>query len=217
MKQLVTKKYSRFTTRSQAGFTLVEMLVAVSLFAVVMTVSIGALLSLIDANRKAQAIQSVMNNLNVALDGMVRNIRMGHTYHCGSANETNKTTLSTAADCTSGGALIAFEPFGGSRASNADQWVYWFEDGRLYKSEDSRDTQLPITAPEIQIDSFQVFVTGAQNTLSGNGDTVQPRVVIVLEGTAGAENNPFGVLGTSERIRTTFTIQSAASQRLLDL
>ncbi len=202
---------------TQRGFTLVEMLVAVSLFAVVMTISIGALLSLIDANRKAQALQSVMNNLNVALDGMVRNIRMGHTYHCGSANETNKTTLSTATDCTLGGGLVAFESFGGSSASTADQWVYWFANGRLYKSEDARDTALPITAPEINIDSFEVFVTGAQETLSDDGETLQPKVVIVVQGTAAAEGDTFGVIGTNEKIRTIFNIQAVASQRLLDL
>src|SRR3989338_1985894 len=75
------------------GFTLVEMIVSVALFATVMLVSVGALLSLMGANRKAQALQSVMNNLNVALDGMVRSIRMGSNYHCGAG------TFSATQDC----------------------------------------------------------------------------------------------------------------------
>ena len=62
------------------GFTLIEMMVAVSLFTVVMLVSVGSLLALIDASKRAQGIQSVMNNLNVALDGMVRALRMGQKY-----------------------------------------------------------------------------------------------------------------------------------------
>ena len=62
---------------ADSGFTLVEMIVAVALFAVVMLISVAALLALVDANRKAQALQSVMNNLNIALDGMVRSVRMG--------------------------------------------------------------------------------------------------------------------------------------------
>ena len=200
-----------------AGFTLIEMMVAVSLFAVVMTISVGALLALVDANRKAQALQSVMNNLNIALDGMVRNIRMGSTYHCDDANEINKTVLSTRADCISGGELLAFEAFGNASSDNTDQWVYWFDDGRIWKSVDARDTALPITAPEVEIDSFAVFVTGAEGTLNDDGDTHQPKVVFSIQGTAGAEGSAFSVVGTAKNIRTTFNIQAVASQRLLDL
>lgn len=202
---------------NQAGFTLVEMMVAMSLFAVVMTVSVGALLSMVDANRKAQALQSVMNNLNVALDGMVRSVRMGGAYHCGNALETNKTSLSIRSDCVLGGELLSFESFSGSPADVSDQWVYWFENGRLYKSVDARSIGLPITAPEIQIDSFRVFVTGAEGLLNADGDTTQPKVVISIQGTAGAEGNTSGVIGNSSKIRTTFNIQAVASQRLLDL
>src|SRR3989344_5257439 len=67
-------------SRAQRGFTLVEMIVAIALFSVVMIVCVGALLALVNANRKAQALQSVMNNLNIALDGMVRSVRMGNSY-----------------------------------------------------------------------------------------------------------------------------------------
>ena len=203
--------------RNERGFTLIEMMVAVALFAVVMTISIGALLALVDANRKAQALQSVMNNLNVALDGMVRNIRMGINYHCDDIVELNKTVLSTRANCVSGGELLAFEAFGNSLDDNTDQWVYWFEDGRIWKSEDARDSALPLTAPEVVIDSFQVFVTGAEGSLNQDGDTTQPKVVFSIQGTAGAEDSAFSVVGTAKKIRTTFNIQAVASQRLLDL
>jgi len=202
---------------SEAGFTLIEMLVAVSLFAIVMTISVGALLALVDANKKAQATQSVMNNLNVALDGMVRNIRMGATYHCDAATETNKTVLSTGADCVSGGELLAFEAFGNSADDTDDQWVYWLENKRLYRSIDGRSSKLPITAPEVEIDSFNVFVTGAAGTLNTTGDTTQPKVVFTIQGTAGAEDSLYSVVGTAKKIRTTFNIQAVASQRLLDL
>lgn len=204
-------------TQYSAGFTLIEMMVAVALFSIVMTISVGALLALVDANRKAQALQSVMNNLNVALDGMVRNIRMGITYHCDSAGQFNKTVLATRNDCTSGGELLSFEAFGGSTTDNTDQWVYWVENGRLYKSEDSRDTALPVTAPEVRIDSFSVYVTGASGSLSVNGEKIQPKVVMTVQGTAGVDQSAFGVVGAKKKIQTTFNIQAAASQRLLDI
>jgi len=182
------------------GFSLVEMMVAVSLFAVVMIISTGALLSLMDAAKKAQALQSVMNNLNIALDGMVRSTRMGSTYHCG-----NIGVRTDPRDCAEGDTFFAFERYGGDSDDSSDQWVYWYDADtqRLYKSEDNGVTSFAITAPEVQIDDMRFYVTG-----STVGDNAQPKIVIVVRGTAGAEK---------VKTRTTFSIQATAAQRLLDI
>jgi len=192
--------------QQQAGFTLVEMIVAVGLFAVVMLVSVGALLALVEANRKAQALQSVMNNLNVAVDGMVRSIREGSAYHCGSIPVGNAT-----ADCTESDTLLAFRPFSTS-TSAVLPWMYWFAtdasgNGRLYKSEDGTlSGGLPITSPEVAIDvlASKFYVIGSTR---GAGDTVQPKVTIVIKGSAGQKVTT----------RTTFHIQATGVQRVLDL
>lgn len=209
---------SKFTKN---GFTLVEMLVAVALFAVVMTVSVSALLALVDANRKAQAIQSVISNLNIALDGMVRQIRMGSRYHCGTASQSsNLALLASAANCTAGGTLIAFEPFAGNATNSSDQWAYWLSNNRLYRRSNpgSGSVVVPITAPEVRIDSFTVYVTGAEETLRSNpSDTQQPKVVLVIKGTAGAAGMGAFLSPGRDRIETEFTIQATASQRLLDI
>ena len=184
------------------GFTLVEMIVAVALFAIVMLISTGALLALVGANRKAQALQSVMNNLNMALDGMIRSIRMGHLYRCGSSNPADP-------NCSSGGDIFYFESFEGTPAIG-DDWAYAFDTtgvlcgiNRLCKSEDNGGTFYPLTAPEITIDAMDFRVIGATR-----GDLDQPKVVITLKGTAGAR---------SVRTQTTFSIQATAVQRTLDL
>lgn len=62
-------------TKSGGGFTLIEIMVSVALFAIVVTVSMGALLTVVDTNRKAQTLQLVMNNLNFAIESMVREMR----------------------------------------------------------------------------------------------------------------------------------------------
>jgi len=125
----------------ERGFTLVEMIVAVALFSVVMLVSVGTLLALVGANRKAQALQSVMSNLNIALDSMVRSIRMGSVYHCGGGNYT------VPADCANGGTTFAFKPFGVSSAPT----VYRFNGTRIERSENG-GSFIGITAPEVSID-----------------------------------------------------------------
>lgn len=185
---------------SKRGFSLIELMVAVALFSVVMLVSIGALLSLADANRKAQALQSVMNNLNTAIDGMVRSIRMGSTYHCG-----NTGTYETARSCQNGDTLIAFENFYGDPNVATDQWVYWYDPTakRMYKSQNAGATQFALTAQEVQIDDVKFFVVGAENS-----DIIQPKVVIVLRGTAG---------GTNVKTKTSFSVQSTAVQRAIDI
>lgn len=225
-KQKINKKSLKALSselRSSKGFTLVEMMVAVALFSVVMTVSMGALLSLVDANRKAQAVQSVVNNLNVALDGMVRSIRMGTYYHCGTG-----LNLHAGKDCISTPeSQIAFEAYGGSRSNKQDQWVYWLASdpgnnnvNRIYRSKASKtDTAVPITAPEIDITTFDVYVKGAEHALYDlQQDTEQPLAVIIVEGIAGSSiTQGVSVFGSKKKIETKFQIQATASQRLLDI
>lgn len=187
------------TRRARRGFTLVEMIVAVGLFSVVMLVSVGALLSLSGANRKAQVLQSIMNNLNIALDGMVRSIRMGSNYHCGIGDFT------VPQPCQNGDTILALEAFGGDASDPTDQWIYSYDSTthRIYKSQDGGANTFAVTAPEISIDGMKFYVVGTTR-----GDTAQPKVVITVKGTAGAANL---------KTKTTFNIQATAVQRVLDL
>ncbi len=178
----------------QKGFTLVEMMVAVSLFAVVMLVSVGSLLALIDASRRAQNIQSVMNNLNIALDGMVRALRMGNNYVVSNNNHE-----------------LSFTPFG----KPTETWRYKFEEtttgseepiGRIYKIYNVQGVGLvnvPLTAKEVDIDYVQFYKTS-----DTQGDTRQPRVVMIVRGKAGFKK---------QKTTTKFDIQASATQRLLDI
>ena len=180
------------------------MIVAVALFAVVMAVCVGALLSLISANRKAQALQSVMNNLNIALDGMARSVRMGSEYN-GSVGCTGPVDGAYPNDCPTGSTQLSFRPYGSLPSDPV--WVYRFTHdgsgiGRIEKSDNGVDF-IPITASEVSIDDMLLYVVG-----TNEHDTVQPKVVIVIKGSAG-------VPGSSAR--TTFHIQATAVQRLLDL
>lgn len=183
------------------GFSLIEIMVAVSLFAVVMTISVGSLLSLIDANRKAQALNSVINNLNFALENMSRNIRVGNTYHCDTSTSV-PPNINTTQDCSNGGVLFAFEGNGGDITDSTDQVVYRFIDSRIEKSIDGGATFIAITASEVTIDDMKFYTVGTTR-----GDTSQPRVVMTIQGTAGV----------GSKTVTSFALQTTISQRVLDL
>lgn len=188
------------------GFTLVEMIVAVALFAIVMLICVGALLALVGANRKAEAIQSVMNNLNVSLDDMVRSIRMGSNYRCG-GQASGQT--SDYPDCATGTNMLFITPFGGDPTNRNDDWGYIFDSTGAYCGKDrlckviGNGTPIAITSPNIEIDSLTFYVVGTTR-----GDTTQPKVVITVKGTTG---------GDQIKTTTDFTIQATAVQRLLDL
>jgi prepilin-type N-terminal cleavage/methylation domain-containing protein len=58
------------------GFTLIEVMVAVSIFTVVVTIGIGALMSVISTNKRIQAQREVVNGLSFALETMGRRLRL---------------------------------------------------------------------------------------------------------------------------------------------
>lgn len=188
------------------GFSLIEMMVAVSIFAIVMMIGVGALLSLVETNRRAQAINSVMSNLNAATEGITRAIRVGTMYHCRTSSAVPPASeLSQAQNCANGGGrLLAFESSTGSTADVNDQVVYRVNGTQLERSLDAGGTWVALTAPEVIIESFEIFVVGAESLRQG--DMIQPRVVMRLEGSA---STPGG--------STTFSVQAGTTQRLLDI
>jgi prepilin-type N-terminal cleavage/methylation domain-containing protein len=68
MKYILNKKIK--------GFTLVEVMVAVSIFSIVVTIGMGALMSTIRANRKIQAKREITNGLALAMETMSRRLRL---------------------------------------------------------------------------------------------------------------------------------------------
>ena len=77
----------------QKGFTLIEMMVSVSIFAIVVMISMGAIFTVVDSNKKAQSLKSVMNNLNFALETMTRTIKTGQMQAFTSGGNTISTQV----------------------------------------------------------------------------------------------------------------------------
>jgi type II secretory pathway pseudopilin PulG len=56
--------------------------VSLGIFSIVIVTASGVILSIINSNKKNQAISSVVNNLNYSIESMVRDIKTGYKYQC---------------------------------------------------------------------------------------------------------------------------------------
>jgi prepilin-type N-terminal cleavage/methylation domain-containing protein len=191
--------------RSRA-FTLVELMVSLTVFSIVMLISTSTLLIMIDANAKAQALYSASTNLSFALDSITREIRMGYGYHCSEiVGDADQGVATEANDCSYGGRYIAF-----SREWDSERIAYrLYEDnngvGRIEMKADSTGEWLPITSDDIDVDTFEIVVANT-DTYDDSNDTNQPFVDIMIQ---GKTNN-----GLDQA--TDFNIQSHIVQRRLD-
>lgn len=184
-------------TRIKA-FTLIEVLVSVSIFSLVMLVATGAVFSIVQANKKTHSLKSVMTNLNFALESMTRDIRLGSHFTCNSGG-----------DCVSGGNEFQFRAgrdvnWDGVADSN-DQVVYRTNNGAILRQVlggNSNAAENPITAGEIFVTSLKFYVVGSQ---PGPSDNRQPKVLISIQGYAG--------IGTT---KSDFNIETMVSQRAID-
>lgn len=212
-----------FLPKQTRGFTLIEMIVAVALFSVVMIIAITALLGVVNADRKAQSLESLVDNLNFALDQVSRTVRTGYAYHCvdgGSNPQFDMGNPKVPSNCaTNGATYMAFEPSTGNPANN-DQVVYWYDPacsgypgysgGCIKRSIDAGVTFIPLTSPAISIDNMRFFVIGAcsETASTCNPDTTQPRVSVTLTA---------HVTPTAGAIPTVLRMQTTLTQRLYDL
>lgn len=171
------------------GLTLVEIMVASSMFIVVMLIISGSIVSVFSSNQKSNNLRSVMDNLNLTLESMTRTIRFSKNYNCGSYSP-----LTTPQNCPAGSSNFTIT-FGSTPIS------YSLSGGRIKRITNGVDTNTYITSPDVAISSLKFVVEGSDPT-----DNLQPRVTIMVKGTAG---------GTGSR-GSTFSLETTISQRQFD-
>ncbi len=140
----------------KTGFTLIEMIVAVGVFAVAVVVSLTAFLNVSDIQKKAESLRIVNDNLNFSIETMLREIRTSSDYQIGTGGES----------------LTVTDVFQGPM-------TYRLNNERIEKSVNGGPF-VALTAPETTITKLAFFVKGEQA-----GDQLQPSVTIVITGSAG--------------------------------
>ncbi|MEX0672821.1 MAG: prepilin-type N-terminal cleavage/methylation domain-containing protein [Candidatus Paceibacterota bacterium] len=189
--------------KSNEGFTLVELLVALALFLVVMTIALGGLITMLDMNRKVHSLQVVMNGFNYTLESMTRDIRFGEKYTCDSEEYNIDGSPCPGGDSTMS---VRFIELDGTWKNIA----YRLQNSRIERCNEEvsqgdesapggvcMDEWVPISSQLIEISSLYFFVTGAATS-----PMTQPRVTMVINGVATVEGES-----------TDFTLQTTVSQR----
>lgn len=194
------------------GYTIIETMIAVSLFIVVVMIGIGALLNANLLHQKSQNLRSIMDNLSFIMEDMSRNLRTGYNYHCyGSADTllpTPVSDMSIPKSCASGYG-ISFELAKGNKSDVNDQWLYYVFNGGIWKSTGpyipwNSANQVRLTPKEVTIDAVSGFsVLGAESVAT---DSQQPFITIRLVGKIIYQN-----------VETPFSLQTSVSQRLIDV
>ncbi len=204
---------------SQAGFTLVELMVSLTLFVIVVLALISSLYGVNNASRKVQAMRTVMDNLNFAMESMSRNIRTSDTIVCGGEdgygrgdhncrlgqNETPQN-LSISVRSTLGAYRLVEYRWNDHEFSIEKKDRKINADGTLGPD---LTGWTAITAPQIKVEKAYFYVNGA-NTPANSGnplyDKDHPSVILKIEGVADGAN------GT----QIPFAIQTFLSQRGLE-
>ena len=181
-----------------SGFTLIELMVATSIFVVIMLSSMSALFILLNAAKTSRALRTAMDNVNFSMESMTRSIRMGHNYYCATSSPSD---LTSTQDCPSGESYITFVPQEDKGHRVAFRWTTSQYDNTkhvLQRCEGVLESDcVDIVAKDVDIENLKFFV---KNPAPDDG--AQASVYIIMKGTVTVKGVP-----------TSFPLQTIASQR----
>lgn len=106
--------YIKKNNEKQKAFTLVELMISLTLFTAVIISGLAAMVTAQSGARNAEASRTVMDNLNFAIENLSRNSRLGYDYTCLNnkdipidINSENDFPLARfGEDCSSGTGLV---------------------------------------------------------------------------------------------------------------
>lgn len=188
-----------------AGFSLVEMLVATGIFMSIMTLAITSLISIMGANKKAHTIKGTIDSVNFAIENISRDMRMGTDYKCMLPDETF-TNVNCPLDI--GSTAVRYKNNLGTKGIT----YQFLANGELTRQICDADyisncatAKLISTDSGANITSMKFYVIGADHELDSPASTrTQPRVLISTSGL-------ISVKGAGD---TTFNLQTSISQRI---
>lgn len=202
--------------RQQQGFTIIEIMVSLSIFALVAVVALGAFLKVMDSGKKAQAFKTIINNLSFTMESFSREARVGTVYDCYSTpnpNNPHPFTISNLAPtgCAAGNAFI-FKSQRVSKVGGVCNLVYGYQiiANQVYKAQqtDCGDNSLdandftPITSSGVIIDPVKSHFVVTYDSVGGIN---LPRATLVL----------YGATKGKEKVKTEYRVQTTVTPRII--
>jgi type II secretory pathway pseudopilin PulG len=175
------------------GFTLMETLVSITLFAFVVTITLTAIMTILDINKKSRTLMSVMNNLNFAVDSMTLSFKTGKEpdqsgSDCFETNQVDyKITESASEDVDS---------------KRLQPVVYCIEETGITKS---IGEQPPV---KITSDDVKFNKTDSYFKVQGLSPLNQRQPILFM--------HLVGTVESSSKVKSSFRIQTSVSQRDLN-
>lgn len=213
-----------FKKNNLEGFTLMELLVSTALFVVIAVGSLSILLSSRKAYKRISSNRLTMDNINMVVDLMTREIKFGNKYGCvntsldGNFNRIDNpkynsiSIIDLLSNSTGNCNAIAFTPQGTSTlkvvyyynvASSSINQVSFSGSGVFFRVPNS---DVSLTSEEFAIDKLWFNVFGALAS-----ENLQPRVDLFISGVVSL---PSGQAGGS-KASTTLFIESSVTQRII--
>jgi len=198
MKNIVKNK------KQNQGYTIIETMISISLFLIVVTMGMNALLNANVLLNKAKDMRAIMDNMTFIMEDMARNIRTGDQYKC-SADLTFNDPVADTQSCISGGTISFRE------AITGDRWAYQIvapigQPFKIYKTINAQEDSVnwvELTDEGIILSNVSGFsVLGAKPFPN---DTQQPFVTIRLVGEMKYKD-----------VVTPFSLQTSVSQTTVD-
>lgn len=177
------------------GFSLIELMVATSIFVVIMLSAMAALFVLLDGSKEARALRISMDNVNFAMESMTRSIRMGTNYYCTDASNLNEALydIEGSLDCLEGNEAFVFSVDESTRLG----FKYKKDDyGRGALQRCDIDNCVDLISPEINVTYLRFFTFGSEQA------DKQAGTYIIIKGEV-----------SNEDVITPFSLQTMVSAR----
>lgn len=126
---------------SQSGFTLVELLVAMSIFVIIVSIAVGVFVSTVRNQRLLTELMAVNNNAGGVLEQITREARTGYRF-CEGQNPDFS--------CSLVGKTLTFTNYRGVKIT----YEFNESDGVVTRSEEGDGVPLNLTAPETKVTSL---------------------------------------------------------------
>ena len=195
------------TANAQKGFTLIEMMVSLTLFVIVVLAVIGSLYSVNNASKKAASMRQVLDNVNFAVDEISRTIRTATNIVCNPSGKASDMVPGDH-DCAirTGAVGDVIQMVDTQNAGAIVEFFYDADGGRIMKNTKAAgetydpSNAITLTSPSVSIKRLYFFVDGVSV-----GDTTQPSVSIFVKGTVKAIDGEV----------VPFSVQTSVSQRAI--